>query len=680
MALARLWDRHRSRLKPRRVDSYLDFARRVTLPDGRAQGSRYRPESHQVQRAILEAMDSGGWKSVTIVKPVQDGGTLISLIPLFRRVVEQHQTVVLAYPTLDAARDIWTTKVWPILRAFGGIMPTSGGGSQGGAARVIRLPGGGQFILRAAGGRGESGQASITGDAVQVDEAEDWPSIHRIKLIGLRIEEAPDPLIVHICTVKRQQDSIILALYEGGSKSRMQYPCVECGRYDTMEWDRVSYEIQGYRVVPGSERIACRHCAFMHDEHGRRIMLANGRLLHGGQSIDEHGALTGEPIIGQHLSVLWTRLESPRKTMLSLCESYMEAKMFLEVRGEHGPMKSFFQDYLCQPYTGDLEELEMSGRLTFHALLAKANESGDWISRAQSDQEQREGRTIGYHTRHIAEPPGTGEFTVAGVDVQHNRLYWVLVAGNRAGTSWDFCWGIEYAREDHGPADEPEMRQLFDKTARLMVSLSGDLPFMVGAIDCGDQTDMVRSWVAQNARTWRAVRGSATKMKAQDGDIDGIAYLRDGVIYIAVDNVRESYQAALRRPNDAPGAVIFPGGLGQSDTHYFRNLCSRQTAIDPKTKKKTIVRASGREDLLDARIYADAMRIGHIQAARLMDAQKAVAAGVAAAQRAEAVRVSQEDAPVRVMAQEPRAVRVGGHMQAPMARRTIIGGNRRWRR
>jgi hypothetical protein len=106
-------------------------------------------------------------------------------------------------------------------------------------------------------------------------------------------------------------------------------------------------------------------------------------------------------------------------------------------------------------------------------------------------------------------------------------------------------------------------------------------------------------------------------------DIDGLSYVREGVIYIHSQNCRNMVQSALRRPNDAPGTIQFPTGIGQNQSGYFRHLVSKQDSIDPKTKKIIEIRGAGREDWLDCRIYNYALMIGFLQAKVMYQARLA---------------------------------------------------------
>ncbi len=624
--LIEMWKRNRQILKSKPLPTYLEFAREITLPDGKSKRLKYRPESHQCQLHFLKELENG-WTECTVAKPVQDGGTLVTIIPLFRRVIYQSQTVVLAYPTQDSVSDIWTTKVVPILQSHGGVASKNGAGMSGGAPRVIQFLTGGQFILRSSGGRMQSGQASVTGDALMLDELDDFEDLHRAQLLCKRVEEAPDPLIMNVCTVKRQQGSLILQKWESGTKSRSVYPCPECHTYQTIEWEQVKWKTtgkDGQFLLPGSGAIECSHCKELLFETDRMEMLAKGVLLHDGQTIDCYGVVSGEPNNRKHFSYLWNRLESPRKTLESTIEAYMEAKMFLEQYGNHGHMKSFYQDYITRPYTGDLDELDSAGLINHNHLITKSSFSEWGPSLSLTDTVTVDRTSTGLYSRHIAVPPEDAKYTIVTIDVQHNRIYWVATAFNDQGTQYDFAWGFEFARVDRGPSSEYELFMMLDKFLVFITTILHHTQFVLGGIDCGDQTDSIRTWVASHPM-WRAVRGTATKMKADNHqDIDGISYIRDGVIYIHAENVRNMVHSALRRPNNAPGTIQFPNGIGQNQSGYFRHLVSVQTSIDPKTKKLILVKGSGREDWLDCRIYNYALMTGFLQAMRIAGVIKSV--------------------------------------------------------
>ncbi len=94
--------------------------------------------------------------------------------------------------------------------------------------------------------------------------------------------------------------------------------------------------------------------------------------------------------------------------------------------------------------------------------------------------------------------------------------------------------------------------------------------------------------------------------------------MRDGLVLIDIDNVRELIHAAYRRPNGAVGAAHIPSGLANNSTStaYIRHLCAERKVRDPKTRRDKIVKGPGRWDFQDARRIAEVMIRLHLQKTR----------------------------------------------------------------
>ena len=115
----------------RPMPSVMEYSTNVVLPDGEMAGQKYNPLIHPGQICTIQAIDNGAtW--IAITKCVQDGGSLVSFIPILRRVHQESQTAMIAYPTREKANDAWNNKIWPILMNQGGLRPRHGAGSQGG--------------------------------------------------------------------------------------------------------------------------------------------------------------------------------------------------------------------------------------------------------------------------------------------------------------------------------------------------------------------------------------------------------------------------------------------------------------------------------------------------------------------------------------------------------------------
>lgn len=576
----------------RRTLSVVEYARSVIVADGERKGTPYDPTLHQAQRILLEAIDSG-YGSVTIVKPVQDGGSLASFIPILRRAHALSQTVLIAYPTMDAAKDAWSTKVWPMLEAQGGTVPTSGGGSRGGAARVTKLPGGGQVVLRAAGGRGESGQASVTADALMLDEVDDWPDLRRVRLIERRIAKAPDPLAVYVSTVKRdgaegEDRSLILRLYDEGTRTRLHYECPHCQRLTPLDWDRVNIDACA---------IACAECACLITESQRLAMLRTA------QRVDlAPGAV--------EFSILWTALDSPFPVVISgkrmpvlagLIEEYRKAVAATESNNpDHGYLRQFYRDRLCQRYIRKDEDDRTD---LVESILMEA------------------ARTSDYQRGIVPEWASRLYFTA---DIQLRRHYLLAVA-----TDGENRWAIVDWWRDAicGDMEQPTRQQRLDGLERMdqltrngLPKASGEIvPAILCGIDTGFHPEEIRPWVASKAGRWLSCKGAGTELarrmvsaptgasiKREEGWYD-LRQQDDAPdrrqLFVDADPALDRIAAAWRIGRNGTGETVahLPVDAVSESKEIIRHLTGMQPGkVGEKVKWKP---RGARHDYLDCLVY-----------------------------------------------------------------------------
>lgn len=585
------------------------FCREIVVPDGDLKGQPLDPDIHPAQREYIRAVDAGYRKTV-LLKPAQDGGSLITSVPILKRAVRESQTCILAYPTLDKAKSIFADKWQPVLAGFGGQEFKRGGGSRGGVSPEMRLPGGGKFLLRKEGGRGEASSASDTADASQIEEVDDWRSLHRVKLFGERLNRAADPFQGYVSTLKKDTGSIILGMWEDEActQSVMEYPCHSCGAYHWPIWDHIDVDREVY---------VCPHCQADWSEIQRLATLNLAK---------RHDERPSAPAF----SLRWTALESPFTVLVEgrklpalrgLCALFRAAKAKAEM-GEHGPMRSFYHDRLTLPYTKDLEDTDGTpARITPGYLAARSKVSTYALNSGQEIHDM-DGDSV-----HIAHKPQGVEFLVVTQDVQQGgqrapgRNYFHLTGWTADRRSWDLAWGHLVACPMGRSPSEAELHGCLQRIDALASHLATEygLPILRRGVDVGDRLPEIRRWLARNPQ-WLAIRGVEATRKAQPGDIQGVIYRKrqEGgwILYeLDVHEMRQRAQNGFLVPPNKPGAAHIPEGLAINSS-LFAHYCATALIPDAKSGLRWSDRKEDRKlhgdwqkrhDLLDCRTYGYAL-------------------------------------------------------------------------
>lgn len=575
--------------------THREFCRSIILPDGPFKGQPYEPSIHPAQNEIINALDEGRRK-IVLAKPVQDGGSLTTAVPLFKRAVRESQAVILAYPTMDAAKDAWSDKIWPVLESYGGQEPKRGGGSRGGAARVVRLPGGGRFVLRQAGGRKESGQASITADAGVIEEVDDWPNRHRISLVEKRVSRSRSPLLLYVSTVKMAIGSLIIEFWGDSdvTMSVLAYPCARCAGFRPLLHTQIDMEAREYR---------CQLCQKNITEPERLDALKHY------QREDGHAGAPG-------FSLRWTALDSPFPVLvnavptptlpaLAMLKAAAEEK---SAQGRHDLSKTLYHDHFTSPFI----EPEVEGEISAEGLVRN------------SDRSTVDKRTV----------PAWARFLVLTQDVQGDRHYWLLVA-HGDGDRWAIIdWGYEYlvpGGTERPPTPE-DRRRAFNKIRDLSEEgwqvEGGDQrmrPVQRG-IDGGYLPEEIAAWI-QGEASWKFLRGvgrdtikhaTGGAEKTLPAEIRATKALQAvkppgwRIYWWRVDghHFRRAAHAALLRHADQPASGMVPRGL-RANADILLHLSGEIWDEGKEGKAGFWREVRKRHDYLDCLVYSLALALLH---------------------------------------------------------------------
>lgn len=597
-----------------------EFCRRITLPDGPHAGMTYEPDVEAPQQVAVSVMDGEildyngePFRDIALAWCTQAGKSLSSvLVPALHSTIGCGDPVVYCLPTADLLGKVWTTKLKPSIEGagFSGWIPDRGPGSMGGRPNALPFidPSTGRKagqLIFVAGGQGkkrEAGQAGVTAAVVLIDEADEYEDAHRIGLIQQRAASyGKHALFIKASTVKKDESSIILHLWEESTASRIWYACPHCGRHQSLEWSQVKYEGDDDASVSESARYACKNCGALWDERDRRKALCDWRLVHRGQEVDESGVVVGAIPRVKSFGLLCGKLDFGIGLGLQeLAVEHFRAKRLLDVRGDHGLMRSFFRDRLSRGY----ENEEIGERVTAKALAQRAERS---------------------HV-HKREVPRWAEFITVAMDVQKDRCYWQAMC-HGDGRWAIFDYGYEPFSERGTVATTEQKHAAFNAISESCMEgwqIKGGAGIMVPSrmgIDSGYDEDTVSKWAATSG--WELLKGAARNQMRQMGTkqvtgkmktvitVPGWCEVRrqdrgQRIWFIDSDNSKRQVQNGLMMLEDAPGKGYVPQGE-PSNGYLLLHLSAEVWDRDEEKGKWYWRQVRRRNDMLDCAAYNLAM-------------------------------------------------------------------------
>lgn len=281
--------------------------------------------------------------------------------------------------------------------------------------------------------------------------------------------------------------SRIWTAYQGSDQRKFWVPCVSCGEYQVLTWDRVTYTsdaVHKHEVFgsarPETARYSCAHCG------GLWTDLEKNRAV---RKLEERAGAAFYGVAGYWINELYSPF--PGSTMNKLVEKRLAAEHALRA-GDDTKLRSFRNNTEGLPYA-------------YKSTLPAADKLKE---RAEKYAEL----TV----------PWGGLVLTFGVDVQHDRLAVVIRAWGRGEESWLVWWGEIYGRtmvcqwDDDGTINRKNSGAWWELDQLLTSAFTHEsgvkLRVRAGTIDSSDgQTqDAVYAYVRRRlARGWMAGKGES---------------------------------------------------------------------------------------------------------------------------------------------------------------------------
>lgn len=560
------------------VSAWADKHRRLSSRAS-AEPGPWRTSRAPYLREIQDALSpSSSVQRVVVMKGSQLGFTEAGLNWLGFVIHHAPGPVMMVQPTTETGKRVSKQRVAPMIEdspALRGLVRDPRARDSGNTTAMKEFPGG---VLVITGANSAVGLRSMPVRFLFLDEIDAYPADadgegDPVELAERRTATFARRKIFMISTPKDAGSSRIEAAYLEGDQRRFFVPCLHCGAFQTLDFDRLSWP----EGEPQKAVYACPHCGGVHENNDKARMLAQGEW---------RATAAGD---GRTASFLISSLYSP-PGWFSWGDVATQAE---KAKGNAERQQVFDNTVLGLPY-------------------ADAREAPEWEAIAARAEDYTPG-TI----------PMGGLLLVCGVDVQRDRLEAEVVAFGRNGESWSVDYRVIHG-DPHQPAVWRDLDALLDE--RFPHAGGGDLTVEKLAIDSGDgmTTQAVYAWAGKHGlRRVMAIKGTARTAQTigaarpVETGADGKARKVGGVkvTMVGVNLLKARFYAHLRQtPGDTDGVA---GDGGEAlfgvchfpcyDDEYFKMLTAE--SLEKRQNRAGFatlewVKTRPRNEALDCRVYA----------------------------------------------------------------------------
>ena len=401
-------------------------------------------------------MDSMRWKTIIISGPSQSGKTLSAfVIPILRDTMELQYNTIAAFPEADMASDKWDSDFMPTLTdspELRYLIPEKGPGSKGGRIKDrVTLGNGVDIKIMSRGGK-DTAKAGFTSPRVYVTEAAGWShsgesSVEanplrqlRARMKAFKRTDSRRCMVVEgTLTVEEElpwsargeDDNATLI----STRSQLLSPCPHCGdwispqRKHLVGWRDALTEDQ----AANEARWLCPTCERAIDDDERKKSVADLRLVHHGQSVNEHAEVIGDR---PETSALWFHWQGWHNLLRDIGDFGAA-----EWEGDQTEEGTEEQDNAQR----ELAQFDFS-----HCYKSTLADNAPLKATAIRERTDEWGRNL--------LPPDTDKLTI-GVDIGKWTCWWVAVAWRKCGRLHIPAYGAFSACEHPNDNEDVKIRR-----------------------------------------------------------------------------------------------------------------------------------------------------------------------------------------------------------------------------
>jgi len=393
----------------------------LIVNDGPHKGP-FRVANQPVIGLWFDEIDSGRWVEHYFTGPSQWGKTLVGFIaPALYYTAELGEKYVLGVPDMKMGQNKWEIDLKPAFDSAPGLrwlLPKSGQGSRGGEVKdSVYLNNGSAFKWMTAGGD-DSNKAGYTARVIGVTEAARFSQSSATSVEADPLSQLTARLRAHSKISQRIfvegtttiEEELPWRARSLSSKSQIVVPCPHCGKWISPERDHLGgYEDAESEIEAGEKTYwFCYACGEIISEEQRLKSIRDCRLIHAGQSINDHGDVIGEPPKTRRLFFRVTPFLNALLKTSDLGEEEWRADRLDEDSPEkHNEEKRQCQFVWCSPYKPPQEDYE------------------------EIDRDELARRTLSGHPRGVV--PDDTELLVVTTDIGSKVGWWACVAHRSNG-------------------------------------------------------------------------------------------------------------------------------------------------------------------------------------------------------------------------------------------------------
>jgi len=501
----------------------------------------------------MDAVSDPMIREIVVMKSAQIGWTEILGNVVGFHVDRDPAPILLVQPTLEMAEAWSKDRLAPMIRdtpALNGRIKDARSRDSGNTMLHKLFPGG---HITVAGANSPAGLASRPIRIVLCDEVDRYPASagsegDPINLARKRSTTFWNRKLMMGSTPTVKGQSRIETAFEVSDKRYYMVRCPHCDEEQRMEWENVRWP----KDEPRKAYYACPHCGAVIEDKHKYAMLRSGRWLATAES---------DGVAGFHINELY----SPWVLFGDTAAAFLDAKRTPQT------LQTWVNTALGQVW------VERGEAPSF-----------DRVMKLRSDYKSRE-------------LPDGCLFITCGVDVQKDRLYYVVRSWGHEMASWLLEFGTVF-----GETDKPEVWQ---RLADVLASEYGGKHIRQTFIDSGFRPDAVYAFCRAHPELrvapskGRDAQSSPVKMSRVDVTWRGQT-IRHGQNLWHVDSgyFKGIIHSRIDWPQDAPGAWHLPEDISED---YAKQVIAESKTVLP-SGKVTWIRHDRDNHALDCDVYAAA--------------------------------------------------------------------------